>query len=261
MGTTMTSRTRLGTAALGLALALSGAGTAAAQTGPPTESLSRADLRGRALDVRVRCETDTTARLSSRFGKARQATIACRDGGGRAKLRLTAREAALAAGTTGVEVELALGTGEPKVLEFRRPSKRGAKRPLARSASGGYWDLAYASCAAMSGFRHLDIFTNGTVWGDRAAPAGYYWGYNPGSTIWISFGAQTFNPVTGAYGWSFAPWRPTIVGTRDSHNFNIPPNAWVKPVIEVYGGQWNWVRTVYASGFASRHANDWCYFQ
>jgi hypothetical protein len=256
----MTSRIRLGTAALGLALALSGAGPAAAQTAPPAESLSRADLRGRALDVRVRCETDTTARLTSRFGTARRAVIACRDGAGRAKLRLTAREAALAAGTTGLELELAVGAGEPKVLEVRRPAKRGAKRQLARSASGGYWDLAYASCVAMSGFRNLDIFTNGTVWGDRAAPAGYYWGYNPGSTIWISFGAQTFNPANGVYGWTFEPWRPTVVGTRDSHNFNVPSNAWVKPAIQVYGGQWNWVRTVHAAGYASRHANDWCYF-
>jgi hypothetical protein len=249
----MTHRTRLAGAALGLGLALAAAGPAGAQPAPPTENLSRADLRGRALDVRVRCETDTTVHLKSRFGAAREAAIACRDGAGRARLRLTAREAARAAGAAGLEIELSLGTTAARVLEFRKPAKRGANRPLARSASsGGYWTYSTGSCTAMSGVRHAAIATNGDQFDVLV-----------GTYVWVSPGLYTYNPARG-YQWVFYPWQQLIAGWATSFGFDVQPNTWVKPVLDVYshvyGHVRNWVRTTNVLGGAYPGTDSWCYF-
>ena len=236
--------------AAGVSLVATDAAVAQAPAPPRPNSLAQATLDDRELTVRVTCRRDVEAELRSSSSALRVAEIPCRAGRGRAAFRLTRREAARAASTSGLELKVVLEGAKPATLTFRRPpapSSKGGARAL--SSSYTHWSYAYASCGAMSHGRELGFFTHGANFG-----------YPPGTLFTWRGGTWTHNEYTGVQHYEYTSWRTTRAGFKDNTALYFVPGTWVQPFIQLWDGRSHFINAVPVTGDVSWASPNWCFF-
>ncbi len=239
---------------VGASLSLLAGGPAGAQSSSPepTTNLTHVDLRGKTLTVRAACESDTAVELRAGSRPKRTAELRCRSGRAKASFRLTSTEATRAASTAGVKVELRLRGSKAQTLEFLRPALGQAREPRARTAANLYWNIAYASCTTTSGIREVGFHTNNATFG-----------YRYGTPIYWQAAVYVYNPYNGAAAFKFNPTANYYLAglARDSTGLYPASGLWVRPLVQIVGGDWNWLNVVpLANQNVSHAAPNWCYY-
>jgi hypothetical protein len=213
-----------------------------------SEDVKTLSLRGRMLRIELACSGSGYDVLVRTPARAARLQGACAGGSARPKLvlrRVEARAAQLRAG-------LAVTVLETKTGQLLTAVRFAPPGPPSRALQANLvWTTANAVCWAGSpGQMNVQAY-------------GATFGYAVGTKLTLRGMVLDYNYTTRAYTWVYGPWQTYYAGLNYSFApgtqlFNAYPNHAVRGAIQIYGGDWNYVRVGSALGNYTDGA--WCRF-
>jgi hypothetical protein len=213
-----------------------------------SEDVKTLSLRGRVLRLELACGGsgyDVFVRTPARNARLQGA---CVGGSARPKLVLRRVEVRAAQVRAGLAVTV-LETKTRQLLtavRFAPPD-----RPSRALQANLVWTTANAVCWAGSpGAMNVQAY-------------GATFGYAVGTKLTLRGMALDYNYATRAYTWVYGGWQTYYAGLNFSwapgtQLFNVYPNHAVRGAIQIYGGDWNYVRVATALG--NYTDGTWCRF-